>query len=106
MGRIARGIGAAGAVAAALAMMAGPASAAPGQGQGLNLQTINCGGQEVPVTSGSGAAGFVLGDVYVLTQITGTVGGEVVFSKTFGQRNGAGTPITCTETDGEVLITL
>jgi len=58
------------------------------------------------VTSGSGAAGFVLGDVYVLTQITGTVGGEVVFSKTFGQRNGAGTPITCTETDGEVLITL
>ena len=103
MRRFRRGVIAAAMVAGTLAMIAGPAAADPGQGKGLHADSFTCNGQEITVDSGSGAAGFVNGDVYLLTSITGTVNGEVVFSKTWGNRNGSGDPISCTGSPDGVL---
>jgi hypothetical protein len=51
-----------------------------------------------------GVPGFIDGQVYVLKSIKVTFDGTVVQDKTYGQRNGAGAPITCTEVQGPVTV--
>ncbi len=89
-------------VAAAAAVLAGPATAVP-QGGGLETFDVTCDGEEVTVSVSSGAT-FWLGDQhYVLTSFTGTFtpeeGEPESETKTYGQRKGlAGSEITCTAT--------
>lgn len=89
-------------VAAAAAVLAGPAATAP-TGGGLETFDVTCDGQEVTISVSSGST-FWLGDQhYVLTSFTGTFtpeeGEPEVITQTFGQKKGlAGSEITCTAT--------
>lgn len=96
--------------AAGLALaFATPAFAAPGQGNGLDTQPFNCDGMgatSITTVPNGGVPGFIDGSVYVLTHITVTMGDTVIHDKTYGHRNGAGAPITCTQNDGPVTVTV
>ena len=94
-------------VAGLLAMgFAAPAFAEPGQGQGLQTEQLTCNGIPMTITivpggeAGFGVPGFRDGIVKVLDSVTATENGVVVYSKTYGQRNGTGNPVTCIGTKG------
>ena len=100
MKRWTQGVGMVVAAAAATATMAAPASAGTGDGRGLVPVELVCNGQTTTLAVPPGVpavTGFpVDGGVYVISSVTVTSGGQTVFAKTYGNRNGAGTPVHCT----------
>lgn len=95
---------------AALLAPAAPAFANPGQGQALMTEQYFCNGSTTPTTivttPNGGVPGFIDGGVYLLDSITVTVHGQLVYTKTYGQRNGAGTPINCVASYGPETISV
>jgi hypothetical protein len=89
-------------------LLAAPAYASPGTGAGLGDEQYYCPSLssepvDVSVPSDTSPAGFTDGAVFIATKITVTDSdGNVVFQKTYGKRNGAGTPAECFATlDGD-----
>jgi hypothetical protein len=81
--------------------VAAPAYATPGNGAGLGVEPYLCPAissqpVDVSVPADQSPAGFADGAVFIATRITVTDdSGKVVFSKTYGHRNGAGAPVEC-----------
>jgi hypothetical protein len=83
-----------------------PAFADPGQGAGLQTQQFSCSGLgtvTIVTPPHGGVPGFLDGTVYVLDSITVT-GPGFTFTKTYGNRNGAGAPVSCSAIQGPVTI--
>jgi hypothetical protein len=106
--KVVRRVLATGFAAVSCSLLAVPASASPGTGGGLGAEPYLCPALssepvEVAVPADQSPAGFADGAVFIATRITVTDSdGNVVFSKTYGKRNGAGTPVECFGTlDGD-----
>jgi hypothetical protein len=92
---------------AALALATSSAAAAP-PGAGLITEPgYDCGdfGDPVTIVHSHGSSGWVDQDHFQLMSLSGYEGDELVFTKSYGARNGFGAPITCSiDRDGFTLV--
>jgi hypothetical protein len=92
---------------AALALATSSAAAAP-PGAGLITEPgYDCGdfGDPVTIVHSHGSSGWVDQDHFQLMSLSVYEGDELVFTKSYGARNGFGAPITCSiDRDGFTLV--
>jgi hypothetical protein len=94
---------------AALALATSSAAAAPPGGGLITEPGYNCGdvGDPVTIVHSHGSSGWVDQDHYQLTSLNIYEGDELVFTKSWGARNGFGAPITCSiDRDGFTLVVM